>query len=75
MEKLPTTISTTEAAARLNDAGLPVTANSIRRWCSEGFGIRFMGRWRIPADKIAELEGKLRRAANDQVPTCRSSSM
>lgn len=75
MKKILTTISTTEATARLNDAGLPVTASSIRRWCPQGFGIRLMGRWRIPAGKVAELESKLRAAANDQVPTCRASSM
>ena len=70
------TISTTETADRLIEAGLPVTASSVRRWCAQGFGIRLMGRWRISASKVAELENKLRIAANDdQVPTCRASSM
>jgi hypothetical protein len=64
------TISTAQAAARLNEVGLPVTASSIRRWCAqEGFGIRLMGRWRIPEIRIAELEHKLR-SASEEVPPC-----
>jgi len=53
MREYLSTISTTQAA-RLNEVGLPVTASSIRRWCAqEGFGIRLMGRWRIPETRIA----------------------
>jgi len=73
MRKNLSTTSTTQAAVRLNEVGLPITASSIRRWCAlEGFGIRLMGRWRIPESRIAELEHKLR-SASDEVPSCRAS--
>jgi hypothetical protein len=73
MRKNLSTISTNQAAVRLNEVGLPITASSIRRWCAlEGFGIRLMGRWRIPETRIAELEHKLR-SASDEVPSCRAS--
>lgn len=48
-------ITTTQAAARLG-----VTTATIRRWCeASGFGIRLMGRWRIPENRIAEIERNL----------------
>lgn len=73
--KKNTTIGTTEAAERLTEAGVPVTASSIRRWAANGFAIRIAGRWRIPTQNIVELENKLAAAANDdQVLPCASAS-
>lgn len=48
-------VSTTKAANRLG-----VTPATVRRWCeTSGFGIRLMGRWRIPETRIAEIERNL----------------
>jgi hypothetical protein len=69
------TISTDEATVRLNEAGVPVTASTIRRWCAEeGFAVRIGGRWRIPERNVVEVERKLI-AANDDglVLPCRAS--
>ena len=61
-----------ETATRLTKAGRPTSESSVRRWCSQGFGIRLMGRWRIPETRVAELERKLRAAGNrHEVPTCK----
>jgi hypothetical protein len=66
------TISPSETATRLSKAGCPTSESSVRRWCSQGFGIRLMGRWRIPETRVAELERKLCAAGNcQQVPTCK----
>jgi hypothetical protein len=66
MKKNLSTISTTQAAVRLNEVGLPITASSIRRWCAqEGFGVRLMGRWRIPERRVVELEHKLGSASDE----------
>jgi hypothetical protein len=54
MKSSVSTVSTTEAAARLG-----VTTQTIRRWCESGFGVRLAGRWRVPADRIAEVEQNL----------------
>ena len=65
-------ISPSETATRLSKAGCPTSESSVRRWCSEGFGIRLMGRWRIPETRVAELERKLSAAGNcHEVSTCR----
>ena len=49
-------LGTTETARRLD-----VTEATVRRWCAEqGFGVRLMGRWRIPEIRVAELEHQLR---------------
>jgi hypothetical protein len=59
----PAMLSPGEAATRLQQAGLPITPTSVRRWCQDdGFGIRLMGRWRISDERIAELEEKLQDA-------------
>jgi predicted site-specific integrase-resolvase len=56
MKKTALGISTTETAKRLD-----VTDATVRRWCKrEGFGIRLMGRWRIPETRVAEIEKDLR---------------
>ena len=60
------TISTSEAARRLD-----VTGSTVRNWCKLGFGIRLMGRWRIPETRIAEIEGDLA-GAGSAVPPCRT---
>jgi len=66
------TISPTETAIRLSKAGCPTSESAVRRWCSQGFGIRLMGRWRIPETRVAELERKLRAAGDCHgVPTCK----
>jgi excisionase family DNA binding protein len=54
--KISTTITTKEAAARLG-----VHQETVRRWCKKsGFGIRFPGgRYRIPENRIAEIERDL----------------
>ena len=66
------TISPSETATRLTKAGSPTTESSVRRWCSQGFGIRLMGRWRIPETRVADLERKLLAAGNShEVPTCK----
>ena len=72
--KSSTTISPIETVARLRQAGFPTTTSSVRRWCLQGFGIRLMGRWRIPEQRVAELERKLRDAGDcSEGPTCRAS--
>jgi Helix-turn-helix domain len=66
MELSTSGISTTKAAKRLN-----VTPATVRRWCeTSGFGIRLMGRWRIPENRIAEIERNLSDAG---MPSCRAS--
>jgi predicted site-specific integrase-resolvase len=68
MKKTPIAISTTEAAQRLD-----VTGATVRRWCErENFGVRLMGRWRIPETKIAELENKLS-GSGAEVSSCLAS--
>ena len=61
----PAMLSPGEAATRLQQAGLPITPTSVRRWClDDGFGIRLKGRWRIPDERIADLEKRLREAGD-----------
>ena len=62
------TISTSEAARRLD-----VTDATVRRWCEhKGFGIRLMGRWRIPETFVAKIESDLA-GAGSVVPSCLTS--
>ena len=61
-------ISTTKAAKRLG-----VTEQTVRRWCeTSDFGIRLMGRWRIPENRIAEIERNLSNVGTG-MPSCRAS--
>jgi excisionase family DNA binding protein len=63
------TVSTTEAAARLG-----VTSQTIRRWCETGgFGVRLAGRWRISENRIAEIEQNLV-ACSSGMPSCGTAS-
>lgn len=60
-------ISTSKAAKRLD-----VSPATVRRWCeTSGFGIRLMGRWRIPENRIAAFERSLSEAGG--MPSCRAS--
>ena len=68
MELSTSGISTTKVAKRLN-----VTPATVRRWCeTSGFGVRLMGRWRIPENRIAEIERSLRETGTG-MPSCRAS--
>jgi hypothetical protein len=48
-----------QVKTRLVEAGRPTTVSSVRRWCEKGFGIKIMGRWCIPEERVAELEAML----------------
>ncbi len=68
MELSTSGISTTKAAKRLD-----VTPATVRRWCeTSGFGVRLMGRWRIPENRIAEIERNLSNTGTG-MPSCRAS--
>jgi hypothetical protein len=61
----PTMLSPGEAATRLQEAGLPITPTSVRRWCQDdGFGVRLMGRWLIPDARVVDLEQKIQNAGD-----------
>jgi excisionase family DNA binding protein len=53
---IQSTITTGEAAKRLG-----VTSECVRRWCAEGMGFYFAGKWRVPEAIVAEMQRSLER--------------
>jgi excisionase family DNA binding protein len=51
---IQSTITTGEAAKRLG-----VTSESVHRWCAEGMGFYFAGKWRVPEAIVAEMQRDL----------------